>query len=126
MDSEALNSRSLISLQHPMVRAGKEENKITHPQVACLQLFEKGSLLLIELLAEDRRGAEELSETAWQLFHSSSNKSSDYNGILVGTLTTAWNDYANRNASPNATGRVQAASEKGHREKKKPKQNRSN
>lgn len=61
-------------------------------------------MLLLELLAEDRRGAKELSETAWQLFHSSSNKSTDYNGILVGTLTTAWNDYANRNASPNATG----------------------
>lgn len=57
-----------------------------------------------EMLAEDRRGAEELSETAWQLFHSSSNKSSHYNGVLIGTLTTAWNDYTNRNASPNATG----------------------
>lgn len=82
-----------------MVRAGKKQNKITHPQ-----LFEKGSLLLTELLAEDRRGAKGLSETAWQLFHSSSNKSSDYNGILVGTLTTAWNDHANGNASPHATG----------------------
>lgn len=32
-------SPSLTSVQHPMVRAGKNQNKITHPWVACLQLF---------------------------------------------------------------------------------------
>lgn len=77
-------------------RRGGERRKESH--------FLKCSLLLIQLLAEGKRGAEELSKMAWQLFHRSSNKSSDYNSILVGTLTTGWNDYADRNASPKATG----------------------